>query len=290
MVGSPCTTSSSSSVPNSCAAITYSQSSLYSIRPRLNSAKNARAAAILALRSRCVQSLWRMWPSPVVCPEYSSEPNGMSRNATNISTITLRALLRATRTHAPDGDTATSACRREGDAAASISSMVGGPPPSPFFFSPSSAPRDPFISDSSRRCQGSLAMAPGASSAAGLRALMLAKRALRTAVLPTQTPVCLPIKPTIAASGILGRHSSTKVRQSEPIAVPSTDIAASALVIAPQSVHSTRGMISMMQAPLPLPPPSLRMILPRRSISRAPSSTGSSSARSSLPTRSHILL
>ena len=284
-------TSLSSSSPNSCAAITYSQSSLYSIMPRLNSAKNARAAAILPLRRRCAQSLWRIWPSPVVCPEYSSEPNGMSRNAKNASTISVRALLRATRTYAADGDTATSAWRREGDAASSISSMVGGPPPPPPSFSLfPSAPNDPFISDSSRRCQGSLAMAPGASSAAGPRALVLAKRALRIAVLPTRTPVCLPIKAEIVLSGMFTRHSSTKVRQSEPIAVPLTDMAASALVTAPQSVHVTRGMASMMQAPLPLPPPSLRMILPRRSMSRAPSSTGSSPARSSLPTRSHILL
>ena len=34
------------------------------------SAKNSRAAASLALQRRCAQSLWRMRPFPVDCPEY----------------------------------------------------------------------------------------------------------------------------------------------------------------------------------------------------------------------------
>lgn len=43
---------------------------LVSDQALLYSAKNARAAASLALQRRCAQSLWRMRPFPVDCPEY----------------------------------------------------------------------------------------------------------------------------------------------------------------------------------------------------------------------------
>ena len=176
---------------HSLAALTYSQSSRCPISPLLYSSKNPRAAAILALRRRCTQSLWRMRPFPVVCPEYSSEQNGLSRNSANDTAMSARDLPLATRMYTQSFDTAMSACRRDGDADARASSREGRagtpPPPCP---RPRALPppRDPFISDSSRRCQGAAAMRGGIAATAALHILVLAKRALRTVVLHTLMP------------------------------------------------------------------------------------------------------
>ena len=200
--------SSTTSSAHSLAALAYSHISWCPIRPLLYRAKNAMAAASLALRRRCTQSLWRVRPFPVDCPEYSSEANTMSRNTLNASSMSRRDLPPATRMYVQEGDTARSACRRDGDARASILSRTGAsaasasafPPPVPRPRPP--PPRDPLISDSSRRCQGSVAIWRANPSTAGLHRLVLAKRAVRIAVLRSAMPSCLASASAASASGM----------------------------------------------------------------------------------------
>ena len=203
------TISANTASAHSRAALAYSQSSWYPIRPLLYSAKNARAAAILALRRRCTQSLWRTRPFPVVCPAYSSEANAMSRNSANASAMSSRDLPLATRMYAQEGDTARSACRRDGAASASMPSSAeagpSGPPPSPSSPPgprPPPPPRDPFISDSSRMCQRSRPMRRANPATARAHRLVLAKRALRMAVLRSAMPSRLASISAASASGM----------------------------------------------------------------------------------------
>ena len=154
---------------------------------------------------------------------------------------------------------------------------------------PSLPPRDPFISDSSRRCQGSPLMRDGIACTTASHCLVLAKRALRIAVLPTAMPSCSSRISATSASDMRLRYLATLPRARPPSAVFATVTGAPAFVTSPQAMHIVMGRNNIMQTAGPAPP-ILATTLPRLSTSMAPASSGFIVARSLLSDSSHTLL